>query len=167
MTAIRSRRVRLRRSARHVGHWRQRGASLIEVLIAVLIMAVGMLGIAAMQTTALRNSQSSLERSQAVIQTYAIFDAMRANREQALAGAYNMARTCLVSAGGATLAENDHREWLSSLQDTLGDDACGEIDCPDASACSVTVEWNDSRASDGGVTGIAGDTRTVTTTTLL
>ncbi|MFL8092610.1 prepilin-type N-terminal cleavage/methylation domain-containing protein, partial [Xanthomonas vasicola] len=43
------------------------GIGLIEVLISVVILGVGMLGIAAMQATALRNSQSSLERSQAVI----------------------------------------------------------------------------------------------------
>ena len=41
--------------------------SLIEVLVAVLIMGIGLLGIAAMQTVALRNGQSSLERTQAVI----------------------------------------------------------------------------------------------------
>lgn len=63
------------------------GISLIEVLISVLVLGVGMLGIAAMQATALRNSQSSLERSQAVIQVYTIFDAMRANSEVATSGA--------------------------------------------------------------------------------
>ena len=47
-----------------------RGVGLIEVLIAVLVMGIGMLGIAALQATSLRNSQSSLERGNAVIQTY-------------------------------------------------------------------------------------------------
>ena len=62
----------------------QRGVGLIEVMVAVLILGVGLLGIAAMQTTALRNSQSSLERSQAVMQTYAILDAMRAKDAEAV-----------------------------------------------------------------------------------
>ena len=72
----------------------QRGVTLLEVMISVLILGVGILGIAAMQTTALRNSQSSFERSQAVMHSYAIIDAMRANRVAALAGAYNMAMAC-------------------------------------------------------------------------
>ena len=50
--------------------------SLLEVLIAVLVLAIGLLGIAALQATALRNSQSSLERNQAVIASYTIADAM-------------------------------------------------------------------------------------------
>lgn len=62
------------------------GVGLVEVMISVLVLGVGMLGIAAMQATALRNSQSSLERSQAVIQAYTIFDAMRANLAVATSG---------------------------------------------------------------------------------
>ena len=58
------------------------GVGLIEVLIAVVVLAFGLLGIAAMQITSLRSSQSALERSQAVAQSYAMFDAMRANRAE-------------------------------------------------------------------------------------
>ena len=58
----------------------QKGASLLEVLIAVLILAIGLLGIAALQAVTLRNMQGSSDRSVAVIQTYAMFDMMRANR---------------------------------------------------------------------------------------
>src|SRR3546814_14691706 len=80
------------RPTRNVASIRQlptamRGTTRIEVLIAVLVLGIGMLGIASLQATSLRNSQSSLERSQAVIATYAIIDAMRANRNDALAGA--------------------------------------------------------------------------------
>lgn len=146
----------------------QHGASLIEVLVAVLVMAIGLLGIAAMQTAALRNNQSALERSQAVIQSYAILDAMRANRAQAMAGGYNTgALTCVVPAAAGTLAQNDLAAWMQSVHDTLGNDACGLVNCPANGLCTVAVRWNDIRASDGGVTGQAAGNRTVTTMALL
>lgn len=146
----------------------QRGAGLIEVLVAVLVLAIGLLGIAAMQTTALRNNQSALERSQAVIQSYAILDAMRANREQAQAGAYNLgALTCAVPTVAGTLAQNDLIAWMQSVQATLGPDACGQVSCPANSPCEVTVRWNDVRATDGEVTGEAAGNKSVTTVALL
>jgi len=69
--------------ARRHAAFASRGVSLLEVLIAVLILAIGLLGVAALQASALRNSQSSLERSQAVIYTYTILDSMRSNTANA------------------------------------------------------------------------------------
>lgn len=148
----------------------QRGVSLLEVMIAVLIMGIGLLGIAAMQSTALRNSQSSMERSQAAILAYSMIDSMRANRTVALAGGYNMARTCTPGATGS-LADNDRRLWLQSMRtgNVLGPGAntCGAIACPANSPCTVTVFWDDSRASDisagGIVSGLANNSVSVTT----
>src|SRR3546814_16361166 len=79
-------------------------------MISVLVMGVGLLGIAAMQATALRNNQSALERTQATVQTYSILDAIRANAEAARAGAYTIGRTCAVPTGNATLAQRDRSE---------------------------------------------------------
>lgn len=124
-----------------------RGAGLIEVLVAVLVMAIGLLGIAAMQATALRNSQSAHERSQAVVWTYSIIDAMRANRDAALAGAYDMGMTCAPGAGGS-LAGNDIAAWITAMQAQLGDDACGSIVRNGANVI-VTIRWNDSRGQGG------------------
>lgn len=141
---------------------------MIEVLIAVLILGVGLLGIAAMQSTALRNSQSALERSQAVIHTYAILDAMRANRQAALDGAYQMGMTCNAPAAGGSLVNNDQHDWIAGLQAALGADACGQINCPaGGGACTITIRWNDSRAEEGGITGANLSSRTVQTTTLI
>lgn len=126
-----------------------RGAGLIEVLIAILVLAVGVLGIAATQLTALRTSQSAYERSQAVAQAYAILDAMRANRDQALIGRYDIPLTCAPPEPGDLVA-NDLRHWITSMQSdrVLGVSACGAIDC-EGEDCTVTVQWNDERA--GGV----------------
>jgi type IV pilus assembly protein PilV len=58
---------------------RQRGVSLMEVLVSVLVVSLGLLGAVALQATALRNNQGSYERTQTAILTQGIFDAMRAN----------------------------------------------------------------------------------------
>lgn len=151
------------------GLMRTEGFSLIEVMVSVLILGVGLLGIAAMQATALKNSQSSLERSQAVVQTYGILDAMRANRGAALSGSYNLsAMQCSLPAGD-TLAQNDLKEWIHAIKQGFGKPdtdatACGQVSCA-AGLCTVTVQWDDSRAtaSAGGSKEEGGAQRQVTT----
>ena len=127
----------------------QRGVSLIEALVSVLILAIGLLGMLAMQGASLRNNQSANERSIAVVASYSIIDAMRANRLAALNGAYNFALSanCVLPQGN-TQAVIDLREWVLNLQADLGPTACGNIDCLNG-ACRVTVAWNDSRATEG------------------
>lgn len=141
---------------RRFGRSHQGGTTLIEVMVSVLIMGIGLLGIAALQTTALRNGQSSLERSQAVIQSYTIVDAMRANREAALAGAYNTGGYKCSGLVGGTLAGNDLQAWLVSLKGSMGLAAdtttCGSVTC-DAGLCEIGVRWDDSRATENGAAG--------------
>lgn len=62
------------------------GFSLIEVLVALLVLSIGLLGLAALQTTGLKLNHQSYERTQAVLQAYDIIDRMRANRTSANAG---------------------------------------------------------------------------------
>jgi type IV pilus assembly protein PilV len=122
---------------------------LIEVLIAVVVLSFGLLGIAAMQMSALRHSQSSMDRSQATVHSYAILDAMRANRPVALIGGYDIPETCAAPEPGDLVA-NDLRHWIQSMQQTqvLGPSACGAIACGTVQ-CTITVQWDDSRAKDG------------------
>lgn len=130
----------------------QSGAGLIEVMISVLILGIGLLGIAAMQATALKNSQSSLQRSQAVAQTYSILDSMRANRAAALNGDYNQSSMQCKAPAGGSLAQEDLLEWISAIKAGFGkpvDDetACGQVSCDNAGLCTVIVQWDDSRAT--------------------
>ena len=139
----------------HAGRRSQTGAGLIEVLVAVLVMGVGLLGIAAMQATALRNNQSALERTQATIQTYSILDAMRANRDAALAGGYDMARTCTAPTANGTLAQRDIIAWFAGMQDAMGTTGtCGTV-VRNGNQFTITVDWDDSRASDNTETAPA------------
>lgn len=146
-------------SPRHV-----RGMSLIEVLVAVMILAIGLLGIAAMQSLALRSGQGSLESSQAVMQTASIIEAMRANPS----GSYNGTYTAPPSSP-TTIASRDLNEWIAGMQGVanwqartitpaiIGADAQATISgCPNA--CIITVQWNDSRAGGSATRRI--ETRT-------
>lgn len=148
---------RIRRAPRSAAS--VRGVGLIEVLVAVLVLAIGLLGVAAMQATALRNSQSSLERSQGVMHVYGILDAMRANPDAARNGGYNIGMTCAVPAAG-NLVANDRRAWIATLQQNLGVTACGQIACAGA-LCTVTVRWDDSR----GAASVANPTQHTFSTT--
>lgn len=136
------------------------GMSMIEVLVAILLLVFGMFGVAAMQATSLRNSQSAMDHTQAVIQTYGMLDRMRANVPQARIGNYNLlTMTCALPDAG-TLAQNERREWIQNLKANLGEAACGQVVCDDAT-CVITVRWDDSRATGGSTT------RTVVTRTRL
>ena len=131
-----------------------RGVSLIEVLISVLILGIGMLGIAAMQATALSNSQSSVERTQAVIHSYSILDAMRANRDAALLNAYSpggdTGMMCAAPAGG-TVTANDVNRWITDII-TSHQTGCGRIRNVGNGVFEITVQWNDQRGSGGTAT---------------
>lgn len=137
-----------RRSGPRLRRRSQAGLSLIEILVSVVILGIGLLGVAAMQSLALRGGQSSLEASQAVMQTNAIIEAMRANRTNA--GDYATGgMVCAVPSGG-TLAQNDIANWISTLKTSIAGvttdtTTCGQITgCP--TNCVITVRWDDSRA---------------------
>lgn len=61
----------------------QQGVGLIEVLVAVLILTVGILGLVGLQTRALQFSQESLLQSQAMMMAYEMTDRIRANKTSA------------------------------------------------------------------------------------
>lgn len=66
---------------------RSRGFSLVEVLVAILIMGVGVLGISAMQMISLQNNRGALLRAEAVQLGYDMLDRIRANPAGAVPGA--------------------------------------------------------------------------------
>lgn len=141
----------------------QRGVSLLEVLIAVLVLSFGLLGLAGLQLSSLRNSQSSFERSNAVMQIYSITDVMRADLPTAESGGYNLALGG--SPSGSGFAANQLSAWLDRLEETLGEGTEGGIACINtalpassiSTVCTITIRWDDSLGSGGS------ETQTLTT----
>lgn len=127
----------------------QRGVGLIEVLIAVLVLAVGLLGVAGLQLTALRNNQSAMERSMGVVQSYSIIEAIRADPDSAKNGRFNVAIDDDPS--GSTFPAQSLATWRDQLKASMGDSATGSVAC-DGSSCTVIVRWDDSRGLDGSAT---------------
>jgi type IV pilus assembly protein PilV len=66
---------------------RQQGFSLVEVMVAVVVICVGLLGIAKMQALSLSNSTTSRQRALAAIQAASLASAMHSNRQYWAGGA--------------------------------------------------------------------------------
>jgi type IV pilus assembly protein PilV len=76
----------------------QQGFSLIEVLVALLVLSIGLLGLAALQTTSLKYNTESYFRTQATYFVYDIVDRMRINSAAvASGGAYDVSDASAVS----------------------------------------------------------------------
>ncbi|WP_269791492.1 type IV pilus modification protein PilV [Stenotrophomonas sp. Iso1] len=125
---------------------RQRGIGMIEVMVAVLILAIGVLGIAALQAITLKNTGSSASRTQAAVQVYSMMDIIRADRGNL--AAYN---TNIYVAGELDKGDPGSMEgWLGELKRTVAPDAMGRVVCvADSMTCTVGVQWNDTRATGG------------------
>jgi type IV pilus assembly protein PilV len=95
----------------------QRGTTLVETLVALLVLSIGLLGVAALQVNALQTNRGAHVRSQASVLAYDIADRMRANRQAAIDGFYNV--TYGVVPTGTTMNEVDLRNWKNTLAATL------------------------------------------------
>jgi type IV pilus assembly protein PilV len=140
------------------------GFTLIEVLIAVLVLAIGLLGLAGLQSYSVASTHSAYLRSQATTLAYDIIDRMRANQSAAVVGAYLVAFgtqpatvTNCQSIGStctsADMAAFDVAQWKCTLGAWNADTDCATVSgrLPDGDGqitrngniYTVAVRWND------------------------
>lgn len=100
----------------------QSGFTLIEVLVAVLVLSIGLVGVAALQGVSLKNTQSAFMRSQATALAYDLADRMRANVLSARLGLYDPSTAAAVTACKSTtgctpqdMAKHDLAEWNAAI----------------------------------------------------
>ncbi len=132
----------------------QTGVSMIEVLVSIIVLSIGLLGMAGLQTIGLRSNQSASFRSTASMMAYSILDSMRANRISAGEGGYNHSPSEDTSSEIKTEVETkveaeskgDVEVWLEELKSRLPD-GIGTIDVDADNKVTITIQWDDSRGA--------------------
>ncbi len=120
-------------SPRSAGRRGERGASLIEVLVSMFVLAVGLLGFAGMQMVGIKSNHSAQVRSQATLLAYDLADRMRGARDAALDGDYD-------DDGNS----EDRRDWDDELVRRLGAGATAKVTRNEANI-TIAITWNDQR----------------------
>jgi len=124
----------------------QSGFSLLEVLIAVVILSVGLLGLAGMQVTSLQYVTSSLQRTQATSLAYDILDRIRANPNGVYTtglgdAASGYSGDCLTKDCSATeMSTFDLSEWKTSIEDLLPRGQ-GAVEPGAGTEVTVSLRW--------------------------
>lgn len=155
----------------------QQGVTLIEVLVAMLIFSIGLMGVAALFIMAARSNHAAYLRTQVTFLAQNMADRMRANPMGVWAGDYNGAypdasrQDCSAGCTPRQLAAHDRGVWSSELHTFLPAKAKARITCshrgvayvpssaqmplrpPYGGNCAMTITWNE-RAPDlaGGST---------------
>jgi len=151
------------------------GFTLIEVLVAVLVLALGLLGIAGLQAAGMQMNNSAYLRSQAAILAQDMADRARANTEGYEAGDYDIgdptsptsvSKTdeCFTTSGCSStqLAQSDVARWRENVKDLLPggeaticrddepDDGKSETspECDGTGNYVVKIWWVDDRDGD-------------------
>lgn len=122
---------------------KQAGMTLIEVLVALLIFAVGVLGVAMLQLNALKYTDSAMGSTQISFIAQDLLERIRANP-----GA-NYALASLSQAPTSGIPDiprdQDLFDFATQLRRMVGDDTQASI-AMNGSTVTITLEWNDSRA---------------------
>lgn len=122
---------------------RMRGVSLIEVLVTVVVLSLGLLGLAGMQANGTKLNHGAYLRSQATNLAYDMADRMRANRIQALNGNYNTGLADAAPAG-ATIRHLDLQQWKAAISARMPAGQ-GRVTQIAPTVFEIEIRWDNSR----------------------
>ena len=136
-----------------------KGFTMVEVMVAMLVLAIGLLGLAGLQASGFRQNANALYRTFAMMQAYDMADRIRANGVGRLAGNYDTittgipaAQNCSAACTPLELAAYDAWEW-NTLNSQLLPSGTGSVAVAGVAPnqmFTVTVMWDEER------TGVAG-----------
>lgn len=137
------------------------GYTLLEVLVALVVLSIGLLGLGLLQATSLQDNTKAYLRSIAVVRAYDMADRMRTNIDAVRAGDYDSppgsapSETCLTDAAGCTpaqMAAIDQWNWGQQLATELpgGNGVITNLGTTPA-VFQIDVRWQES--GDEGAAG--------------
>ena len=124
---------------------KQKGFNLIEVMVALVIFSIGLLGLAGLQQVGLAQNATAMQRTLAMSHAYDIFDRMRNNKtiDYSLATATSTPNCITAACNIAQVANYDVYEWNLALANALPN-GVGFITGSPASYI-VHVGWDEKR----------------------
>jgi len=144
---------------------RQTGFTLLEILIAIVVLSIGLLGLAGLQANSLKNNNSAYQRTQASLLANEMLDRIRANRLGLAAGAYDALDSSSTSDPGcitsgctpAQIAQYDAHDWSDRLDNLLPSGKGTVSGNGTNSIFTITVMWDDEHTGATG-TNCSGNT---------
>ncbi len=125
-----------------------RGLSMVEVLVANVVLAIGLLGLAGLQASGLRVGQSSMHRSQAAQLAHDMVDRIRVNLGGAAAyslGLSDPPPACdQAPSNSVEVAQCDLRDWRLRLRALPG--GTGSVGVA-GTTVTIVIQWDDSRGA--------------------
>ena len=137
----------------------ERGLSMLEILITILVVSIGLLGLAGLQFAGLRAANGAQEHTLATLLAQDIEERIRANGSAAAASAYNNVTLDSTSSPAAAdcvtanctdtqMANFDIYQWYGLIVPTAGDkpllpEAAINITSNDGTKFQITIQWGD------------------------
>lgn len=124
---------------------RTAGFSLLEVLVALLVLSIGLLGLAMLQVKGMQFNSDAYLRTQATILAYDIIDRMRANKGAAANYAVTAPPTGTIpncdssSCSPAQLATYDLSRWYAALGQSLPNSSTTIVGA--GNQYTITINW--------------------------
>jgi type IV pilus assembly protein PilV len=120
-------------------------------MVALLVLSVGILGLASLQTASLRFNTSAYQRTQATVLASDMADRMRANRQAAMNNEYivaleDPAPACAPPNPAGTVAQQDISAWRSAMACRLPG-STGSV-TRNGNEFTLTVLWDDSQGQE-------------------
>jgi len=139
----------------------------MEILVTVIVLSIGLLGLAGLQLAGLKYNHSAYLRSQATLLSNDILDRMNANRDAARAGNYDIAigaaaTTPGTSCNGSTtdtctptqMAILDVSDWKQNLAAVLpdGDGSISRtLEAGNQIMATIIIQWDDSHGEQAAI----------------
>jgi type IV pilus assembly protein PilV len=155
--------MQLNQGVRRDGQSRQRGLSLIEAMVSIVVLALGMMGLAGVQARLLVESRTANSRATAVGLIDDLTNRMLLNRDAALANSYALAWSATKAAqdcataqcSGTQLAQSDLNTWRIAVLASLPSANATVFQSPnDPRQIGIAIAWtaNESKAADADAT---------------